>query len=300
MPAKYEYSVRVFVMKLLTVKKQPLNSIVEFTGISRKTILRWQDRGVVDPPIQRTKVTLCKKVGPIVHELLSCDCTMTQERMRLALTERGYPCCLRTVFSLFKALNISRKRIKKKRTSKNATPENLRLFKERWNGIMEDGNDIIFQDESHFSNNVLPLYGYSEKNKPCYIVEPLIRSAHTLNLAFSKSGQIFHKVYPGSICTSRMQWFVDALPPTRLLMDNHSVHKAVKMTVEKVYTPVAQPYANPVEIVFSKVKTMYRQINQRNRSMSVEEKLDMAIGTLILEDLENAIRHVDTFVNKNY
>ena len=246
MPAKYEYSVRVFVMKLLTVKKQPLNSIVEFTGISRKTILRWQDRGVVDPPIQRTKVTLCKKVGPIVHELLSCDCTMTQERMRLALTERGYPCCLRTVFSLFKALNISRKRIKKKRTSKNATPENLRLFKERWNGIMEDGNDIIFQDESHFSNNVLPLYGYSEKNKPCYIVEPLIRSAHTLNLAFSKSGQIFYKVYPGSICTSRMQWFVDALPPTRLLMDNHSVHKAVKMTVEKVYTPVAQLHCTNV------------------------------------------------------
>jgi hypothetical protein len=162
---------------------------------------------------------------------------------------------------------------------------------------MNDGNDIIFQDESHFSNNILPLYGYSEKNNPCYISEPATRSAHTLNLAFSKSGQIFYKVYSGSICTSRMQWFIDALPSTRVLMD---MHKAVRMTTEKMYTPVAQPYANPVEIIFSKVKTMFRQINRQNPELSVEDKIDMSIETLVFEDLEHAIRHVDEFIREQY
>jgi transposase len=197
-------------------------------------------------------------------------------------------------------MNISRKRIKKKKVSKNATPESLAAFKSEWIRVNEDGQDIIFQDESHFSNNILPLYGYSKRNTPCYINEPCERSAHTLNLAFSKSGQIFWKVYSGSANTSRMQWFTDNLPPIRVLMDNHSIHKAVKMTVEKIFTPVAQPEANPVEIVFSKVKTNFRAINELNRSLDVETKIEMALATLVYDDLINAIAFVDRFVRSTY
>jgi hypothetical protein len=83
-------------------------------------------------------------------------------------------------------------------------------------------------------------------------------------------------------------------------MDNHSVHKAVRMDVAKVFTPVAQPYTNPVEIIFSKIKTNFRSINADNRSMSVEDKIEKAIQTLTSEDLENAVEHVDKFVNTNY
>ena len=201
---------------------------------------------------------------------------------------------------ILKQMNISRKRIKKKKCSKNATPEHLTAFKAEWIRVNEDGQDIIFQDESHFSNNILPLYGYSKRNIPCYINEPSERSAHTLNLAFSKSGQIFWKVYKGSVNTSRMQWFTDNLPPIRVLMDNHSTHKAVIMTVEKIFTPVAQPYANPVEIIFSKVKTNFRTINELHRTFDVEIKIEMALQTIVYEDLQNAIAYVDAFVRSNY
>ena len=122
----------------------------------------------------------------------------------------------------------------------------------------------------------------------------------TLNLAFSKSGQIFWKIYKGSSNVARMQWFTDYLPPIRVLMDNHSIHKAVKMTVEKIFTPVAQPDANPVEIIFSKVKTNFRSINELNRELDVETKIEMAIGTIIYEDLENAINCVDMFIRSKY
>ena len=97
-----------------------------------------------------------------------------------------------------------------------------------------------------------------------------------------------------------MQWFVDALPATRVLMDNHSVHKAVRMDVEKIFTPVAQPFANPVEIIFSKIKTNFRTINATNPLMSVEDKIDLAIQTLTFQDLENAVAHVNNFVVTNY
>ena len=61
------------------------------------------------------------------------------------------------------------------------------------------------------------------------------------------------------------------------------------MDVEKIFTPVAQPFANPVEIVFSKIKIIFRSINANNPLTSVENKLDLAIKTLTFQDLENAV-----------
>ena len=54
--------------------------------------------------------------------------------------------------------------------------------------------------------------------------------------AFSKSGSVFYKVYEGAMNTARMQWFVDALPPTRIVMDNLAIHKSVHTNGEKVFT----------------------------------------------------------------
>ncbi len=72
------------------------------------------------------------------------------------------------------------------------------------------------------------------------------------------------------------------------------------MTVEKIFTPVAQPYANPVEIIFSKVKTNFRTINELHRTLDVEIKIEMALQTLVYEDLLNAIAYVDAFVRSKY
>ena len=248
MPFKYSSAVRSFVLQLLRVKMQPLQSIIEFTGISKKSITGWDRNGVLDkkPVFQgRTKL---KEAWLVIKNLLDKKPNWTHKSLQAELLERNISCGLRTIFIILKNNQISRKRIKKKKCSKNASVQSKSVFKDVWNKITNDGKDIIFQDESHFSNNLLPLYGYSRKNVPCYINEPSERSAHTLNFAFSTSGQIFYKVYNGSTSTSRMQWFVDALPATRVLMDNHSVHKAVRMDVEKIFTPVAQPFANPVNI----------------------------------------------------
>ena len=297
---KYDVAVRRFVLRLVNVKHQPIDHVVEFTGISKNTIKRWIKNGVHDPPQKRTKITLKDQATPLILEMLATTCVWTHAKMCESLATQGVHCSKRTLFTILTHLKITRKRIKKKKCSKNTTPESLAAFKSEWIRITEDGQDIIFQDESHFSNNILPLYGYSKRNTPCYINEPSERSSHTLNLAFSKSGQIFWKIYKGSCNTARMQWFVDHLPPVRVLMDNHSIHKAVHMTTEKIFTPVAQPDANPVEIIFSKVKDSFRTINEQNRELDVETKIEMALGTLIYDDLVHAIEFVDQFIRSTY
>jgi hypothetical protein len=72
------------------------------------------------------------------------------------------------------------------------------------------------------------------------------------------------------------------------------------MQVEKMLTIVADPNTNPVEIIFGKIKTMFRTINEQNRSLDVETKIEMAIQTLTFEDFENAIRHVDEYIKETY
>ena len=74
--------------------------------------------------------------------------------------------------------------MKRKRGSKNCTP----LSKANYKTKLDDGEDVLFQDESHFSSAVLPLYGYSKKGVPCYVNEPAERKAHTLIFAFSFTG----------------------------------------------------------------------------------------------------------------
>lgn len=299
---KYKTSVRRFVLDMVDTKKIPTASVIEFTGISKSTISRWQKNGIFDKPLKRSGTTLHEKIVPIIRSMLQAKTTWTHSTMLHELLNNGVKCSKRTLRYSLKKMKVTRKRLKKKKLSKNTTPETLAEYKRTWNNIYNDGNDIIFQDESHFSNGLLPLYGYTFANEPAYVNQPTSRTeAYTLNFAFSKTGNIFWKFYKGSNCISRMQWFVDHLPPTRILMDNHSIHKSVIMSVDKVFTPVCQPFANPVEIVFSKVKTLFRSINDKYRDeLSIEEKVERAINSLVYEDLQNAMEFVNTYVQEKY
>ena len=57
---------------------------------------------------------------------------------------------------------------------------------------------------------------------------------------------------------------------------------------------------NPAEIIFSKVKHMYRKFNAERPNLDVPSKIDMAIATLTDRDLEGAVDHVRRFVAANY
>ena len=65
-------------------------------------------------------------------------------------------------------------------------------------------------------------------------------------------------------------------------------------------TPVASPQANPVEIIFSKIKMLYRRINNDNKDLSIEQIVEAAIDELSYDDVINTIEHVKTYVNNNY
>ena len=125
MPMKYDVAVRKFIVKLVTVKKQKVISLSKFSGISKNTINRWLVNGVHDRPQNRTKLTLKHIVKPFIIEMLEERCSWTHASLCLALSQKGVNCCKRSLSMILKQMNISRKRIKKKKCSKNATPEHI-------------------------------------------------------------------------------------------------------------------------------------------------------------------------------
>ena len=156
-------------------------------------------------------------------------------------------------------------------------------------------------DECHFSNNILPLFGYSKVREPCVITQAWqYRTAHSLIMAVSVNGQFFYRVHQGSVNKARMQMFFDSLPVTRVILDNLHLHKSVVYPGAKMFTPVAQPYANPMEILFSKIKHSFRYINSAYPTHPVADKIDQAIKSLTDTDVEGAVRHVRKFVTQAY
>ncbi len=48
MPSKYPVAVRKFVLHILHNEKRSIAAIEEFTGISKRTIIRWDIHGISD------------------------------------------------------------------------------------------------------------------------------------------------------------------------------------------------------------------------------------------------------------
>ena len=122
MPQKYTVSVRRFVLTRFFKMRMSIAQIVAFSGISRSTIWRWTRHGIEDKPVARKAPTLKDRALPFVIEHYNERCYATQADIRAVLASHEIKCCLKSVFRLLKEAGISRKRMKRKRGSKNCAP----------------------------------------------------------------------------------------------------------------------------------------------------------------------------------
>jgi transposase len=86
-------------------------------------------------------------------------------------------------------------------------------------------------------------------------------------------------------------------------MDNVAFHKTkevkdfIKSTnSQTLFIPPYSPEFNPIELAFSKIKTMYRKlclVNDTNK----QENVKKSITALTTSDLLQFFKHVDTFID---
>ena len=183
-----------------------------------------------------------------------------------------------SISKILRRFKIRRKRVRRV-VVKNSNY--LRQLKERRRRFLEniqkfDENIIISIDETGFHKQMGPKYGYCESSSR--LIKPTSSQRHpnhTVLAAVSNKKIIAYQIMKGSCNKRRYVAFLkNSLIPKLagnkyvLLADNLSYHhsKIVKNLVENsngkcFYTPPYSPDNNPIENVFSVIKSKVRKIN---------------------------------------
>ncbi len=202
-------------------------------------------------------------------------------------------------------LRLSRKRLSSKILGM-PHPEQVQLFKERYSTVVRPDVLTVSIDECHFSERVLPTYGYSPKGVPCKL-----RShdgmggswkSYTLIHAMSCQGDSHSEIVAGPVNRECFGEFVLALPyppGTVLLLDNCSVHKGLDAVYEaKDYVPLfLSPYSpqfQPVELAFSKIKGDFRRCWPWPDG--VPNAIRSAITSVTADDCKAFFKHTETCI----
>jgi len=126
-------------------------------------------------------------------------------------------------------------------------------------------SQCIYIDEIGFNAWMRRTRGRSKIGTRINAIHPNSRGRNmSLIMVISKRGPVHHKIVMGGVTRSIYQDFLieldGKLPPTEhyLIQDNASVHKNVTSRNNLQYLPPYSPFLNPIETVFSKLKSIVR------------------------------------------
>jgi putative transposase len=129
-------------------------------------------------------------------------------------------------------------------------------------------------DETAFQFDMFPSYGYAPSG--CRLLAPRRHKAYcrrfSVIAAVTSSEVLAYKIIQGSIDSSAFSGFVTALPVGEdhrsAMCDNVAFHKTVKSRaafqstgLEPLYQSPYSPDFNPIELVFGRLKSAYRQLS---------------------------------------
>jgi transposase len=128
---------------------------------------------------------------------------------------------------------------------------------------------VVSIDETSFDTNMFSRRGYAlQGERLCRDIVVPRRERCSLVLAISADGDFTSLIISGSANTQTFVDFIHSMPlasNSHVLLDNVAFHKSKRcaetfqeMGYTPVFTPPYSPEANPIENVFSELKTAYR------------------------------------------
>lgn len=132
------------------------------------------------------------------------------------------------------------------------------------------GGVVVSIDASGFSEQLVPLYGYSPVGTQCIVKRPGSWKHTSLLMAiFSDGRPPVYTLKDGSINMKDFSAFVRSLPVTKkdtLVIDNASTINPQANTATSVLnTPAYSPECNPIELSFAAIKHWYRLMHHQHR-----------------------------------
>jgi transposase len=163
-----------------------------------------------------------------------------------------------------------------------------------------DINNLVFLDETSINTGMTRLYGRGLSNERVVEYVPDIRFERTtimssIRLNGDKSPLVFEGTLNGELFR---EYVIECLVPTLqrgdiVIMDNLTSHK-VKGVVESInavgasvlYLPPYSPDLNPIEMMWSKIKSYMRKTKARTRE-GLYEAIGEAFNLVTLTDIQS-------------
>ena len=159
-------------------------------------------------------------------------------------------------------------------------------------------DDIISIDETSIDNQLYPLYAWGPKGTRIETVRNAVRLRYTIITAISKNKIIHYEIIKNSTNSVHFKNFIETLVKKGickkyLLMDNARIHhaKIVKDYVSTtsnilLYNAPYTPEYNPIEMVFSKLKSILRsKIN--NNYKQIIQNIKVSFNKITKTELNN-------------
>jgi len=296
-----------------------IQKISKITNISSVTIHRWiykynynfiNNIPLNEEEILKIKKSIIHKSSKIhLYEKIICEyvsdnngCSINEimENLNINLSKSS-------VCNILKKNNISHKRINNRIVGKNL--DKIETERELFSSKITDEQffNVICIDETSKCINDYKRYGYSEKGKE---ITKIYKHKHnqerrTLLSAISNKEFINNKIINGSVNgETYLNFFKKNINIFRnrcILHDNARIHHYTKLkeycldnNINLIYTPAYSPEFNPIELVFSEIKTIFRKLEHENLDIDILT----SIACVNTNNFKNYYNHSLKFINK--
>jgi len=303
---------------LIREGKEQIKEIINFLGISYTTSRKWRikyknniehDIGVQElkfntPMIhgRNKKYYYYDLVEEYVEKNNGCSLYDIHNSLDKELS-------LSTISRICKEKKITYKTIKNRITLKSE--EELEKKRKEFSNLMDTVkfNNFISIDEVHFTNRDCKRKGYSKVSVPIKKVLKHKKSKETRSVIFSINNNsiISYQIFNESINSNRyleylknnLEYFKDQT----LIQDNCRIHHSniVKdysenNNIYNLYIPPYSPELNPIELVFSELKRIFRN---NDYLTNLEERIEYSIKLLNISNFQKYFNKTITVI-KSY
>jgi transposase len=194
-------------------------------------------------------------------------------------TCHGIKLSLKALRRAFKMIGISRKRCSRVPHIVDTVATKSRKV-QFCKDFLARKDDLYAVDETYFSEKVVPLYAYSLRGQKVHPARTGGWKQRTLILAVKCDGHCIWNILDGPCNTDHYVHFVKKLPDdAHILADNVSFHKS--LASRTLFTPPYSPDLNPVEYIFSTIKSYYRGRLWTHKYNSLEERIGHSVDTAL-------------------
>lgn len=270
------------------------------TGYSRVTIGKWcrNEEYTAKPRGHRAAAFSEEELTQLAEFIENnVDATLAEIREHF-----GKNCSLSSVHRAIQKIKFTFKK-KSLHADEQDSEEVIAARKEFLEKILEiNPYALNFLDESATRTDMTRKYGRSYKGKRCVDSAPGSWKTLTLMASFNLNGDISPVIFPGALNRITFEKCLEKFilpsikPGHTLVLDNLSSHKSELITklcknrgVNLIYLPPYSPDLNPIEKLWSKVKSFLRGIKARTTD-ALESAINKALDAVTLSDIRGWYR----------